>query len=298
MPSIPPPEALAAANEVAGKTLQVVRPFTHRRGTSVFKLRDDGDGRYALKVAKDEDDDTPYSPSACLRREAIFLRELPEFCNEAFIGEGKLNEGYWVLKNWVDGTLVHRKALDIRRDFTGKECEVELAKLFVLLLETFAGLHEKGYLHGDVQPNHLLMTNDNKLFILDWALGRTIKEKTPAYQGAFLHYAAPEVAQGMREENKDIPYGIKQEIFSVGATIFCLYTDWTVTGLAPRAEHPGKEALFSQLIDKGAITISDTDAPPFPALQEMLLRCLDKSPEKRWSTLEEAAKALKALIPA
>ena len=296
MPSVPPPETMDAANDVSGKTLQLVRPFTHRRGTSVFKLSDGGNGRFGLKVAKDEADDTPYSPSACLKREAFFLQELPQFCNESYVGEGEWEEGYWLLKNWIDGTLVHRLAIDIRRDYEGKECEAEIAKLFLLLIEKFASLHEKGYLHGDIQPNHLLMTGDKQICILDWALARSIKEQDPPYRGAFLHYAAPEVAQAMQEGCDEIEYGVSQEIFSVGATLFCLYTDWTITGLAPRAEHPGKEALFNQLVEKGPIKLSDTDAPPFAALEEVFDGCLAQSPDKRFSTLTEAAAPLKALI--
>ena len=296
MPSVPPPETMSAANEVLGRSLQLVRPFTHRRGTSVFKLSDGASSRYALKVAKDEAEDTPYSPSACLKREAFFLQEIPEFCNKAYIGEGQWKDGYWLLKDWIDGTLIHRLAIDIRRDFDGNECERKLAELFVKLIEKFAALHAKGYLHGDIQPNHLLMTSSSEICILDWALARTIKEQKPPYRGAFLHYAAPEVAKGMRDKVPEIEYGIAQEIFSVGATLFCLYTDWTITGLAPRAEHPGKDALFDRLINKGPITLQETDAKPFAALEDVFKGCLAPPPDDRVKSLEEACAPLKALI--
>jgi len=290
MPAVPPPEALAAASAAAGTTLTLVRPVTNRRGAAVFRLSDGDEGRYALKVATDDDDEQrPYSPIASLRREARRMADLPDFCGAAYLADGPLPpQGHWILKRWLDGNLVHRTAIELRDagDRRG------LATLFARVLSTLGRLHERGYVHGDVQPNHMLLAGDDELVILDWSLSQPIGRPDFDYRGAFLHYAAPEVARAMRDDATTIPYGIPQEVFSAGATLFCFYTDWTVTGAGPGTPRLSRDQLYARIVDEGPLAVAATGAAPFPALEAVLARCLAASPAERWPTLQPAADEL------
>lgn len=296
MPSCPPVQVVEAAESASGLNLELVRPITSRRGASVYKLRDESAGRYALKLAYEEAEDSPYSPAAKLRHEAYFLRQLPDFSEHSFLAEGSFDEGYWVLKKWIQGTLVHNRALELRKIEEEKERQVSLASLFLKVIDTFSKIHDRGFLHGDVQPNHILLSQENEVSILDWSLSRRLDSNSPSYRGAFLHYAAPEVARGMREKSSSIVYGLAQEIFSVGATIFCLYSDWTVTGVSPQAPQPGAEAIYQRYLSQGPVELTETAAPSFPALEEFFRLSLATEPRDRAGDLIKASKALRHIL--
>jgi Tol biopolymer transport system component len=161
----------------------------------------------------------------------------------------------------------------------------EALKIGKQILEALEIAHEKGICHRDLKPANVKLTPDGSVKVLDFGLAKFLIGPTAAgnlthsptlslagtYPGLILGtagYMSPEQAKGLEADQRS-------DIFSFGCILYEL-----LTGRQAFEGETASEILASVLKSEADLTV----LPPKlnPRLVEMLRRCLEKNPKKRW----------------
>ena len=141
-----------------------------------------------------------------------------------------------------------------------------------------AAAHEKGVLHRDLKPANVMLDGNGDVRIADFGIA-TLGEVEGDGVAGTPQYMAPELLAGR-------PGTTKSDIFALGLILFEVFT-------GKRAYEAKTLADLKQLHDTATLTtpssiVSDLD----PAVERVILRCLEKDPEKRPASALTVAAAL------
>jgi serine/threonine-protein kinase len=150
-------------------------------------------------------------------------------------------------------------------------------------------LHTKGFVHRDLKPSNILIDEDGTPYITDFGLVKLLEgDSHKTTSGAILgtpSYMAPEQAAGHVDQ-----VGPLSDEYSLGAILYeCL------TGRPPFREATPLDTLV-QVIE-GEPTAPRELNPRIPkALEAICLRCLEKTPERRYPTAAAVADNLERYL--
>jgi TolB-like protein/predicted Ser/Thr protein kinase len=168
--------------------------------------------------------------------------------------------------------------------------EKELVPLALQLVDGLTAAHAHGIVHRDLKPANVILTPENQLKILDFGLAvrvsgsgsmTTASELSSRISGT-LPYMAP-------EQLRDGPVDERSDIYSLGVVLYEMAT----------GKRPFPAALVPALVGD----ILNTPPPPpsrfqpqlSPALEGIILKCLEKEPADRYQSAKEIAVDLRAL---
>jgi tRNA A-37 threonylcarbamoyl transferase component Bud32 len=157
----------------------------------------------------------------------------------------------------------------------------QAAALVETLSLAMSAAHLAGLVHRDLKPANVLLTRDGAPKITDFGLAKKLDEAGQTQSGAILgtpSYMAPEQARGQGKE-----VGPAADVYALGAILYdCL------TGRPPFRADSIMETL--------AQVLADDPAPPSRLnpkvprdLETICLKCLHKSPERRYASAEALA---------
>ncbi|QIY57008.1 protein kinase [Streptomyces sp. RPA4-5] len=187
------------------------RLVVNRRGSTVWDVQTP-DGRFAVKLGYPSQTHawTAWAPA----REATILRQLiPE---EVRFGEWA--EGTWSAQPWREGESLHRVWEPHRHPKEPTAPDPEEARSCAAAL---AKLHEDGWAHGDVQPNHFVI-GPTGTFLIDLALahgGEVPEDYDFRYRGCLVHYEAPEISRSILDSGTATPTK-EADVYALGASFF------------------------------------------------------------------------------
>ncbi len=167
-------------------------------------------------------------------------------------------------------------------------------------LQIVAGLtaaHGRGVVHRDLKPDNLFVTADGRLKILDFGLATTVApvpdtagtaaddltavRTSPGVVLGTLGYFSPEQARAR-------PVDHRTDLFAVGAVLYEMLTGQR----AFRGESPADTLALLLHRPPSELTFAPT-VPP--ALADVVRRCLQQTPERRYQSAQELATALEAI---
>jgi hypothetical protein len=203
---------------------------------------------------------------------------------------GQENGTPFLVSELLDGeslrAVVDRGPLPQRKTI---ECGVQIA-------QGMAGAHEKGIVHRDLKPENIFVTKDGRIKILDFGLAKLAQASPEEGDGATLAslgtaagvvlgtpgYMAPEQVRGQ-------PADARTDIFAFGAVLYEM-----LSGMRAFRRDTPAESMTAVLREDPA-EMSDATHPVSPALDRIVRRCLEKSPDQRFQSARDLSFALSAL---
>lgn len=143
--------------------------------------------------------------------------------------------------------------------------------------------HEHGIVHRDLKPENILLSEEGTAKLVDFGLARPIASRVTS-EGAItgtVFYLAPEQAMGQKLDGR-------ADLYALGVILYEL-----LAGKLP-FEAEGPLAVISQHLHASAVPPSTYNDTLPMALERLILNLLEKRPEDRPASAEEADQALAA----
>ncbi len=145
----------------------------------------------------------------------------------------------------------------------------------------------RGIIHRDIKPQNLLLAPDGSVKVTDFGIARATALSTMTRTGALMgtpHYMSPEQAQGQRVD-------VRSDIYSLGIVLYQM-----LSGQLPfEADTPFE--VMRQHIEERPTPVRRLRSQVPAALDRIVQRCLEKSPERRYPTPRDLALALREAAP-
>ena len=171
----------------------------------------------------------------------------------------------------------------IRR--SGHVNEAKAVGLARQIAEGLAEAHRLGVVHRDLKPQNIMIDRDGNAKIMDFGIARSLQTRGATGTGVIIgtpEYMAPEQADGRGVDHRS-------DIYSLGAVLFEM-----VTGRVP----------FEGRTPLGVVLKHRSEPPADPqtlnaqlsaGLSRIILRCLEKAPERRYQSAADVLADLTAV---
>lgn len=175
-----------------------------------------------------------------------------------------------------------------------------LMRPFLAICQTIAYAHSRSIIHRDLKPDNVIIGKYGEVSILDWGLSRwTFEEEeipleeygevthltTPGRIFGTLSHLAPECCLGE-------PANRRSEIFSLGVILYQLLT-LTLPFARPSLKEIAEAVQKEKFVDPLKVA-PYRDVPM--ALARVAERCLQRSPEERYSTVDDLIRDIRAYL--
>ena len=192
----------------------------------------------------------------------------------------ELLEGETLRQRLRDGALPVRK---------GSELAEQIA-------QGLAAAHERGIVHRDLKPDNIFLCRDGRAKILDFGLAKLIApepqdatltslQSHPTQAGTVLGtagYMSPEQVRGQTADPRS-------DIFAFGAVLYEMFS-------GRRAfEGPTPADTASAILKEDPADLLASNPKITPALNRIVLHCLEKNPEERFQSARDLAFHLHSL---
>ena len=211
------------------------------------------------------------------RKEAMALAKLNHPHIETVYDFGTQDGVDYLVMEYLPGkTLADRLA-------TGALPEKDVIDLGMQIVSALEEAHERGIVHRDLKPANIAVTAKGYAKILDFGLAKLLRaaeeETTEVFSDSkaaagTLPYMPPEQLRGERVDGR-------ADIYTIGAVLYEAATDL----------RPFREDVASRLIDA---ILHQPVVPPralnpriSPGLESIILKCLDREPNRRYQTAKE-----------
>jgi serine/threonine-protein kinase len=233
---------------------------------------------YALKhVVRKEDKDIRFVEQLEIEFEAgkkfnhPNLRKVVDFkCNRT------------VLRKITDAALIMEL-------FDGHPLEVGLPRDLLAIIDCFiatanalASMHDAGYIHCDLKPNNILLSNTGEVKVIDLGQACPIGTVKPRIQGT-PDYISP-------EQVKCLPVSKATDVFNFGATFY-----WALTGRTIPTLFTIKKGENSFLCDDAIKTPYELIPTVPEPLSAFVMECVRTNPIKRPQEMKDVARRLEIL---
>lgn len=242
----------------------------------VYKANDHKLNRFvAMKVLKSEfSADTNFIRKFQREAQAAAGLAHPNIVNVFDVGEDKgIN---YIVMELVEGITL--------KDYILKKGKLTVKEATSIAIQVSMGLeaaHNRNIVHRDIKPQNIIISTDGKVKVTDFGIARVASSNTISTNAmGSVHYSSPEQVRGGYSD-------FKSDIYSLGITMYEM-----VTGRVPFDGDTTVAIAIKHLQDE-MVPPSQYVANLPHSLEEIILKCTQKSPDRRYNTLAELINDLK-----
>ena len=196
---------------------------------------------------------------------------------------GEVDGQHYFSMGFVEGRSLSEKVAD------GPLSASEAAIITKKITSAIGYAHEKGIIHRDLKPANVLLDKDDEPQITDFGLAKQVQggsELTATGQVIGTpSFMPPEQAAG-----KIDAIGERADVYSIGAILYTL-----IVGRPPFQANNPLDTLL-QVLEKDPVAPRQLN-PSLPQdLETICLKCLEKEPEKRYSSARDLEDELSRFI--
>lgn len=166
-------------------------------------------------------------------------------------------------------------------------------ELFAEIAGALDVAHRRGVIHRDLKPSNIFVDAEGKPRVLDFGLAKasgleplqSTVSQSHQFLGTLL-WASPEQAEG---RNDDV--GVRSDVYALGATFYDL-----VTGRPPCRTECGIREVLDSIVTGTPERPSKLDARTDLDLEAILLRALEKDPERRYASMKDLENDLRRCL--
>ena len=168
----------------------------------------------------------------------------------------------------------------------------------VQIAHGLAAAHENGIVHRDLKPDNVFLTRDGRVKILDFGLANLIDQESTGVVSSVLPTSPPGTSPGLvlgttgymsPEQVRGEHVDRRTDIFALGVVLYEMLT--------------GRRAFLRETIRETMTAILRNDLPDIHSsnpqvslpLEQLLRRCVDKDPARRFEAMHDLAIALSAI---
>lgn len=199
---------------------------------------------------------------------------------------GVHNGLHWYAMQKVDGCPLSQWFAERPMDSKAAALQ-EVIRIGIEAAEALEHAHQRGVIHRDVKPGNLLVEKSGKVWLTDFGLARRELDVTATATGAML--GTPRYMSSEQISNREELIDARTDIYSLGATLYEM-----ATGRPPFDSQSPLELLTQIQRDEPTAPRKMDPSIPIP-LELVILKCLDKEPQRRYPTAAALADDLKAV---
>ena len=189
----------------------------------------------------------------------------------------------WLVEEWCEGVDAGAATSYARHD------REALLALCVRIAEAYAALHAHGVVHADVHPRNVLIAGD-AVTLVDFGLSRIEGSALPPMpRGGMYYFFEPEYLQSL--------YGPRQleatyagEQYALAALLYLI-----LTGKHYLDFRLDREEMMRQSRSEPPLPFAERGVPPWPEVEAVLGRALEKDPSRRFPSVAAMAEALRGV---
>ena len=159
----------------------------------------------------------------------------------------------------------------------------------IMIAKAVDHLHANGIIHRDLKPSNVLLDECDEPCLVDFGLARALDEfHDPTVTGTILgtpSYMSPEQAAGRIRE-----VTIRSDVYSLGAILYEM-----LCGRPPFKADSAFDTVL-QVMEREPLPLRHWNHTVPKRLEQICLRCLEKSPQKRYPSALELAQDLERWI--
>lgn len=261
---------------IVGERYEIISRIGAGGMADVYKAKDHKLNRLvAVKVMKAEfSEDKGFIAKFEKEAQAAAGLANPNVVNVYDVGEDK--GIYYIVMELVQGITL--------KDYITRKGKLTVREATSIAIQVSLGLeaaHKSNIVHRDVKPQNIIISTDGKVKLSDFGIARAASSNTISsnVMGS-VHYSSPEQVRGGFSD-------AKSDIYSLGVTMYEM-----VTGRVPFDGDTTVAIAIKHLQEE--MTSPRKYAPDLPySLEQIILKCTQKSPDRRYSNMTEVIDDLK-----
>jgi tetratricopeptide (TPR) repeat protein/predicted Ser/Thr protein kinase len=158
----------------------------------------------------------------------------------------------------------------------------EAATIMAQVCRALEAAHAEGVIHRDLKPQNIMLDKSGRVYVMDFGIARSLVTKGMTQTGALIgtpDYMSPEQAKGQTLD-------VRSDLFTVGIIFYEL-----LSGQTPYESDTTMGKLWKRTSEP-ARPIGELDNTIPQPLAEIVTRCLEIDPNKRFGSAGEIVQAI------